>query len=306
MGRLFCYNAIEVKKYLEKTKVFYSLNVVGSRLSTFLAGGIVDIVAYPTCKDEVAMTLDYLTQKKVPYYVLGNGSNTLIRDGGFRGVILSFKKFKTFSFNGTTLLASAGALLPVLAVKSNALSLSGLEELSGIPCSVGGAVYKNAGCYGKDICSLLRQALCYDTVAQRLVTLTQKDISYSYRSSHDSFKDKIVLEATLELKEKVGNEKSVEYYRAKRTGSQPLLPSLGSVFLKSETNLPAGLLIDEAGLKGTRIGGAVVSEKHANFIVNVGGATAKDYLDLVELIKSVVRKRYDVTLKEEIDIIGED
>ncbi len=306
MEHLFCYNAIEVKKHLEKTKVFYSLNVRGNRLSTFLAGGMVDIVAYPSCKEEVVTTLDYLTQNKVPYYVLGNGSNTLIRDGGFRGVILSLKNFKAFSFNGTTLLAAAGARLPLLSAKSDLLSLSGLEELSGIPCSVGGAVYKNAGCYGKDICSLLNHTTCYDTITKRLVTLTRNDVKYSYRSSGDSFNNKIILEVSLGLKNKVGDEKGIVYYRTKRNTSQPQFPSLGSVFKKTDTNVPAAVLIDEAGLKGTRIGGAVVSEKHANFIVNTGRATAKDYLDLVALIKSVVRKKYNVTLKEEIDIIGED
>ncbi len=306
MGPKICYNANVVICYLEKTKVFYTLFEEGKNISFFKSGGKIDIVAYPKKLDEAISLLQFLIENNVPYKILGNGSNTLITDSGYKGVVVSLKKLCGFSLEENLLTALSGTPLPLIATITEKNGLLGLQPLSGIPCSLGGALLKNAGCYAQEISSLVKEVTVFDLQTLKTVTLQRQSIPYSYRSSGGVFENKVILQATLELSRTPSAYiQTNQYYRNKRLKSQPSLPSLGSVFLKTMLDVPAAIYIENAGLKGFRIGGAEISKKHANFIVNNGNAKSKDYLDLMNLVKSVVKKRYNVILKEEIDVIGE-
>ncbi len=198
-------------------------------------------------------------------------------------------------------------MIPKLTKVLSHRGLGGLETLCGIPCTIGGATIKNAGCFGSTIGDLVSKIYCIDPLTLKSIVLRKKDLSYSYRSSGERLKNLVILYVELELtktNEDLG-AKIKEFTRLRRN-TQPSAPSLGSVFLRPETNVSAGFLIDKLGLKGTSIGGAQISKTHANFIVNLGDATSKDYLDLIELCRCMVKKKYNVDLKKEIDIVGED
>ena len=268
-------------------------------------GGQADYLTIPKTIDELKKAIKFADDKKIPWLILGNGSNVLIRDGGIEGlVILTTALIKT-TVNKKIITVQAGAPIIEISELARDHSLSGLEFACGIPGSVGGAIYMNAGAYGgeiKDICKSVTVLSSQGEVKK----LTPDHLNFSYRTSSVSENNWIVLEVEFELQD--GDKKSIiskmEELTFLRESKQPLeFPSCGSVFKRPEGYF-AGKLIQDAGLQGTQIGGAQVSIKHAGFIINKKDATAKDYLDLVKYIQKTVKDKFGVELEKEVRVIG--
>lgn len=301
------YNVNVIISVINGKGISSSLNVDGKTLSSFKSGGIVRALVFPKNESELVTTIRLIRTYNVPYFILGNGTNTLIPDKGFNGIFVSLKKLNSVEFDGNNVTAGAGVSILRLYAQAMNLSLSGLERFAGIPGTIGGATIKNAGCFGADLSPLVQQVEGIDKVHLTNVVLEKSQLNFSYRSSNDSFSNLIITKVKLQLTPEDQNhiKRLKQEYSLKRKLLQPSAPSLGSVFLKPDLDLSAGYYIEKAGLKGARIGGAEISSKHANFIINNGNATSGDYLSLVELAQSVVKNKFDVSLKPEIDIIGE-
>lgn len=256
---------------------------------------------------EVALLLREAGQKQLPVLILGNGSNMLIADAGFDGLVIHFgPSFAQVSLDGTTLVAQAGAPLMGLARLAMENSLAGLEFASGIPASVGGAAIMNAGAYGSEMAHVITQLDCLDPEGRPL-RLHAGDFAYGYRSSRMMKEGLIVLQATMELQP--GNQEEIRErireYTALRRAKQPLtFPSAGS-FFKRPPGYFAGALIEQCGLKGMRVGGAEVSGLHCGFLLNMGQATSDDFLQLVGKVQAEVQQRFGVSLEPEVRIIGQ-
>lgn len=301
-----CYNIKALIESLTQRGIDCKTNVSANELSLLKCGGSAKVVAYPKTILEITETLWATKDYAIPFYVLGNGSNTLILDGGFNGLVISLKNFRHLFIRENGVVVSAGTKMPTLSRKLALLGYEGLEKLSGIPCSIGGATIKNAGCYGVDFSSLVQKVFCLNTKTLKKEIIPKSNLLYTYRSSNDSFLNRIVLYVALELKKSDADLiKIINDYGIKRKASQPSAHSLGSVFLRCDDGISAGYYIEKAGLKGITQGGAMISPKHANFIVNLGNATASDYISLVELCEHVVKNKFNVTLKREIDITGD-
>ena len=247
-------------------------------------------------------------QAGVPYTVIGNGSNTLARDGGFRGVVFVTTDMRRVTIDGTRLTGGCGVLLGSVGTNASRAGLAGAEFANGIPGTLGGAVYMNAGAYGGQLADIVCETVCYDLDAKQVLHLDNAAQHFGYRHSVFMEKNYIILSATLQLTkdEPDAIRARMNDYLARRREKQPLeYPSAGSVFKRPEGHF-AGKLIEDAGLKGLRVGGAEVSPKHAGFIVNVGGATARDVLELIERIREKVYAMSGVMLECEIRTIGED
>ena len=270
-------------------------------------GGPCDALVLPTSRYDLEHLLIYLKDKSIPWTILGNASNLIVRDGGIRGVVILLEKMNQVTVSGTKVVAEAGAKLIDTTYKALDAQLEGMEFACGIPGSIGGAVYMNAGAYGGEIMDVLESAdvLLADGTIQ---TMTNEELNFSYRHSALKEMHAIVLSATFALtrgKYDVIKEKMDEL-TYKRESKQPLeYPSCGSVFKRPEGHY-TGPLIIEAGLQGYQIGGAQVSMKHAGFIVNVDHATATDYIELIHYIQEVVKEKFDVDLEPEVRIIGEE
>ncbi|MBM7581556.1 UDP-N-acetylmuramate dehydrogenase [Caldicoprobacter guelmensis] len=275
--------------------------------TSFKIGGPADLMVLPSEVEHIRHTLKACQKWGVPFIVMGNGSNLLVRDKGIRGVVIKIAgTFNGIWVEGCRIRAQSGALLSVLSKKALQAELRGLEFASGIPGTLGGAIAMNAGAYGGEMKDVVEWVKVMDYQGEELC-LTNAELEFGYRTSIVQKKGFIVLEAGLALSP--GNfeeirETMVDLTR-KRQEKQPLsLPSAGSVFMRPPGHF-AGKLIEDVGLKGFRIGDAQVSEKHAGFIVNLGNATAKDVLDLIEFIQQKVREKYGVELKPEIKVVGE-
>ena len=289
---------INIENFLAEKNIDYEYDVSAEKLSTYKGGGIVKLVISPTdhnINESLAIVRDF------PHYFLGNGSNTLIDDYGFDGVVICTKNLNTIIRDNNEFTVGAGTLIPYLNAYLERLNLSGLERLSGIPASLGGACVMNAGAYGIEICEFIKEITCYDLATQRELTIGAKDIAFSYRSSGDSFKNAFIKSVKLTGFTQGYDASLSRALREKRRNSQPNKPSLGSVF-KSAT-LPAGYLIDKCGLKGTRARCAQISPTHANFIVNNGGGSASDYLTLLAIARDTVKRKFGITLTPEIKIL---
>ncbi|MHB1127111.1 MAG: UDP-N-acetylmuramate dehydrogenase [Bacillota bacterium] len=278
-----------------------------SRHTTWRIGGPADVLAIPSRKEDVRVCLEFARQWGVPWTVLGNGSNVLVLDGGIRGLVIKMTPgLNRTIFTETRVVCGAGVLLPVLAREAARQRLSGLEFAVGIPASVGGAAVMNAGAQGRSMVDVVT-SVEYLSDDGNLATITGPDLDYGYRSSSLKGKNVAVVEVSMTLVQ--GDPFRIrgltDEYLQKRRQTQPLeLPSAGSVFL----NLPdvsAGALIERSGLKGLQKGGAQVSEKHGNFIVNRGGATAIEVLHLIGEIQRKVQDRFGVFLETEIRVLGE-
>ena len=277
-----------------------------SRHTTFRIGGPADALFFPANADELSRALRIAEELDEPCFVMGNGSNLLVRDGGLRGLVICVgEPMSAISVEGTTVRAQAGASLSRLAREALNAGLAGLVFASGIPGSVGGAVAMNAGAYGGEICNVLSRALVLDNGVA--AWKSAEELHMGYRNSDVLRRGLIVLEAEFALSE--GDRDALlaetnELARRRRE-KQPLnLPNAGSTFKRPEGHF-AGALIQEAGLKGCRVGGAQVSELHAGFIVNAGGATARDVLDLIAHVRARVKETSGVDLEPEVRIIGE-
>ena len=278
-----------------------------ARHTTFRIGGAADIMLLAAGPDEIVRARKDAEARGVPVFVMGNGSNLLVRDGGIRGlVILIGEDMSGITFEGNTVTAQAGAPLSRLCREAMERGLGGLVPLSGIPGSVGGAVAMNAGAYGGQISDTLKRALVICGNETRW--LDAGELALSYRDSLILRRGWIAAAAEFALVP--GDRDALQAETAelaqRRRDKQPLtLPSAGSVFKRPEGHF-AGALIEGAGLKGCAIGGARVSEKHAGFIVNTGGATARDVLSLIEKIQDIVFDLSGVRLEPEVRVVGED
>jgi UDP-N-acetylmuramate dehydrogenase len=280
------------------------------RLHTSIkAGGKADYFLSPKDADSLTAALRLLNAAGEDCFILGNGTNVLVRDGGYRGAIVHIaESLGGFRVAGTAVICGAGESLASVARRAAEYRLSGLEALSGIPGSIGGALYMNAGAYEKAMADVVTEATAYDIDNEQIITINFQDMRLGYRDSAFQRKRWVILSVTLRLHpgDKDGILREMNAYTGKRNDKQPMeLPSAGS-FFKRPKGTYAGRLIEEAGLMGLTVGGAQVSEKHAGFIVNIGGATAKDILALAEAVKRRVQERSGFVLEPEPRIIGED
>jgi len=279
-----------------------------SQHTTFRIGGPADALVIPTSEEELQRVLAFCRKKEIPYYIIGKGSNLLIRDKGIRGVVIKIDHpFGYLEFSGNQVKAGAGLSLSELSRRVAERGLSGLEFAIGIPGSLGGALVMNAGAYDGEMKDVVTYVRVMDGKG-RCFTLLADQLEFSYRHSILQGSDLIVLEATLELTP--GNlgeiQARMDDFTRRRESRQPLnLPSAGSVF-RRPTGHFVGPMIEELGLKGFRVNQAQVSELHAGFIVNRGQATAKDVLALIKIIQEQVKERFGVELVPEITIIGEE
>ena len=291
---------------------FYDENdiKIDEKLSSYVnfkVGGPADILLIPKSKEQVIKSVEVCKENKIPFYLIGNGSNILVRDGWFIGVVISLKEVNTIIVDGDKIEAECGAMLKAVSDKAMENSLTGFEFACGIPGTIGGAVFMNAGAYDGEIAHVIESAEIIDEECN-IVRLSNKDLDFGYRSSIVMKKGYTVLSAVFKLEK--GQVKTikelVDDLTNKRESKQPLeYPSAGSTF-KRPTGYFAGKLIQDAGLKGYSIGGAAVSEKHSGFVINKGNATAKDITDLIKYIQDEVKRQFGVELHPEVRIIGEE
>ena len=270
-------------------------------------GGPADELAFPENIAEVQCLLAYAREQQLPVTIIGNASNLIVKDGGIRGLVIILTAMKAITVTGQSVTAEAGARLIDTTEAAYAAGLTGLEFAAGIPGSIGGAVFMNAGAYGGEVCDCLESATVV-TAAGELKTYTNAQLQFRYRHSLVQDTDDVVVAATFALQpgDKQAIRAEMDEFNQRRRDKQPLeYPSCGSVF-KRPTGYFVGPLIQKAGLQGRQIGGAQISEKHAGFIVNRGGATATDYLAVIHLVQQVVAEKFDVHLEPEVRIIGED
>ena len=294
---------MDIKEYIKSQTGVYGAWKSAKEISTFKGGGQA-FVFYPQSVEKAVELIDVLRAENVDFSMLGSGSNTLVCDGNCRQVLVCLKGLCGVKFEGEKVVCEGGASVAKITFEGRKRGLGGLEFLSGVPCALGGALKMNAGAFSSQIGDYVTKidvlnldyANCDKNRIQnniREISINSKDLAY--RKGVDG----IVLKAELKL-EKKSAEQSINEAREflrKRQDKQPSLPSLGSVFKNGK--IPSGKLIDDCGLKGVKIGGAQVSQKHANFIVNVGGASAKDYLALVALCKKEVFAKFGILLEEE-------
>lgn len=273
--------------------------------TTFHIGGAADIFAVPNTAEEFVMSITKAADFDVPVYVIGRGSNLIFDDAGFAGAVISTEKLNGISVDAdkNTLHCGCGASLSAVAIAARDASLSGLEFAYGIPGAVGGAVVMNAGAYGGSVSDVLLKSTYYDLKNGVIKTAALFEHEFGYRESiYKSHSEYTVLSADFLLKPGTPDEirDKMNGFMNSRKSKQPLeYPSAGSVFKRSPGHY-TGQMIEELGLKGYRIGGAEISEKHAGFIVNRGGATCADVLQLIDFIKQRVYESYKVELEEEL------
>ena len=275
--------------------------------TTFRIGGNADIFVRPESKEQIAEILRLCRKQDVPYFILGNGSNLLVGDRGFRGVVINIMdNMNDIKVDGGIIKAQAGAMLIKVSRAARDNSLTGLEFVSGIPGTIGGAIYMNAGAYGGEMKDVVTQVTAMDAEGE-IYTFGTDELEFSYRHSVIQQRDLIVLDVTMKLAagdQKIIDDRMSELAVARRT-KQPLeYPSAGSTFKRPEGYF-AGKLIMDAGLRGYRVGDAQVSEKHCGFVVNRGNATADDVIKLIDDVKAKVSEEYDVVLEPEVRMIGE-
>ncbi len=275
--------------------------------TTLRVGGPADVYVEPASEEDLAAIVKFCGNNDIKFFILGRGSNLLVRDGGFRGVMicLGHVNFSRIELVGECLRCGAGAKLKNVAVEARRHGLSGMEFLEGIPGSVGGALRMNAGAMGGATFEVVESVRLMDFDGNTR-ELTPKEMSMEYRGC-GTLKNHIALDAV--FKGRPDSQESIvqrmSAFSRKRWTTQPAAPSAGCMF-KNPGSIPAGKLIDELGLKGTRVGGAVVSAEHGNFIVNDGNATARDVLELIALLKRRAQEERGIELQVEVEMIGED
>lgn len=278
-----------------------------SRYTYTKTGGPADYLAFPTTRQELKDLLIRARKQKMPVTTLGNSSNLIIKDGGIRGLVIMLPKFNKIEVKQQQITAEAGAAIIAVTKAASKASLTGLEFAAGIPGSVGGAIFMNAGAYGGEIANVVSSI---DEILPdgREVQISGSDLHFGYRHSVVQENHGIVVAATfnLEAGQQPQIQNKMDELNALRRSKQPLeYPSCGSVFKRPQGHF-TGPLIIKAGLQGKSIGGAQVSNKHAGFIINTGNATATDYLQLIQLIQKRVKEKFAVQLETEVRIIGED
>ena len=272
--------------------------------TSFRIGGKADCFISVSNVDELKNTISYCKENNIPFMVMGNGSNLLVSDNGIRGVVIQLSKgFSDCTIDGNTVVASAGILLSKLASELLNASLTGFEALSGIPGTLGGAIFMNAGAYGTEIKDVVT-SIDYINKDGEVKTMSVEDAQLGYRRSIFQQNGGIIIGATLVLQKGEYNQikQEMSEYKKRRNEKQPIeMPSAGSTFKRPQGYF-AGKLIQDCDLMGFSIGGAQVSEKHAGFVVNTGGATAKDVMALIEHIQKTVFEKFGVMLEPEVKI----
>lgn len=278
-----------------------------SKHTTFRVGGPADLLFYPESREEIIAALNAAEEEGIPAYVIGNGSNLLVRDGGIRGLVIVLSDaYAQVCVDGDRIYAQAGARLSKIAALAQENGLRGLEFASGIPGTLGGGCMMNAGAYGGQLSDVL--VSCQVLLNGQLKSYSLEEMQMGYRTSMPLKRGGIVFSAEFKLErdDPQAIAERMRDFAARRRDKQPLnLPSAGSTFKRPEGHF-AGALIEGCALKGASVGGAQVSQKHAGFIVNTGGATAKDILDLIAHIQKTVYAEKGVQLEPEVRIIGEE
>lgn len=273
--------------------------------TTFRIGGDADEFCEAERAEDVISAVEYAKEKNIPLFVMGNGSNLLVSDKGIRGLVLKLSdRFSKYEVKDEIIRAQSGALLSALAKEAQKHSLSGMEFAAGIPGTLGGAIYMNAGAYGGEMKDIVKSVTYLENGE---IKKAEDGFEFGYRTSIFADKKAIILEAELLLKK--GNADEIKWkmedLKNRRVEKQPLnMPSAGSTF-KRPKGYFAGKLIEDAGLKGYTVGGAMVSDKHSGFVVNKGGATAEDVRKLILHIQKTVREKFGVELETEVKIVGE-
>lgn len=269
-------------------------------------GGNADFYLSPTKNEDVQAIVRYAKEKDIPVTYLGNGSNIIIREGGIRGIVISLLSLNHINVSDDAIIAGSGSAIIDVSRAARDHVLTGLEFACGIPGSVGGAVYMNAGAYGGEIKDCIDYALCVNEEGD-LIQFTNKELELDYRNSIVQKQHLVVLEAAFTLEPGKSDEiqAKMDDLTERRESKQPLeYPSCGSVFQRPPGHF-AGKLIQDSDLQGYRVGGVEVSKKHAGFMVNVDNGTATDYEDLIHHVQKVVKEKFDVELHREVRIIGE-
>jgi UDP-N-acetylmuramate dehydrogenase len=274
--------------------------------TTFKIGGPADILVIPNSIKELKEVLITIQDIDIPFFILGKGSNVIVGDRGFRGIVINTEKLNHIKVEGKEIISETGILLADVSDKALEVGLTGLEFASGIPGSLGGAIYMNAGAYGGMIEDVITEVRCLSYQGEEL-TLSKEELKLSYRHSILQDEPLIAVEARISLDygDKKEIKAKIDDLTDKRWTKQPMeMPSAGSIFKRPE-NYYASALIDEAGLKGTRVGEAEVSKKHAGFIVNLGNASAEDVKNLIKLVQDEIYQKNGVKLEVEPRFIGE-
>lgn len=275
--------------------------------TTFRIGGPADYYLCPHSTEELQKILQICRENKLEFFILGNGSNLLVSDKGYRGVVIQlWKNFSDIETEDNTITVKAGALLSKVAAEALEESLTGMEFASGIPGTMGGAVMMNAGAYGGEMKDIIREVTVL-TREGELLTLSKEEMNFGYRTSVVKEKGYVVISAELQLRKGDREEirKVMDELKERRVTKQPLdMPSAGSTFKRPEGYF-AGKLIMDAGLRGFSVGGAQISEKHCGFVVNKGDATAADVLGLIGEVQKKVQEKFGVALEPEVKFLGE-
>lgn len=305
---------MEVKDVIEKSNLCIPKEQIKydepmKNYTSFKVGGKADVLIKVKNEEELKSILECAIKRNIPYYIIGNGSNLLVLDEGIKGIVIKNEitniKIDKKEENEVYVKVGAGYKLGKLAYELANKEISGLEELAGIPGTIGGAVRMNAGAHGKEMKDIVKQITTIDKLGKKHI-LSNKEAKFEYRNSIFSKEDLIITEVILKLGKKKSTEiiNEIKKYAKIRKEKQPLeYPSAGSTFKRGDTYITAKL-IDECGLKGYEIGGAKISEKHAGFVINTGNASAKDILDLIEYVKKEVFKKFGKEIKMEVEIIG--
>ena len=286
----------------DKISIIYEFRAKTAPLSSFRVGGEAKLVVYPDCINSFCQILDTIVENNFKFIVIGNGTNVYFNDY-YDGIIIVTKNLSAINKEHNTITALCGTDLNKLSNFALDNSLTGLEFTFGIPGTVGGALYMNASAFGSSISSYTYQSLVFDIVERKIKNISKEEHRFGLKTSIFSKEKRyIVLKSSFNLEfsePKIIKEKMLSYM-SKRISAQPLnLPSAGSVFIKPK-DFFASKLIDDAGLKGTKIGGIEVSKKHAGFFVNTENGTAKDVNNLILYVKSVIKEKYNIDLHEEI------
>ena len=276
--------------------------------TTFKIGGPADVCVFPSSKDDLVQVLNYCVNEHIDYFIVGNGSDLLVSDKGIRGVVIVLREnFSDIKIEDNCITAQAGALLHDVAIAAADVGLSGLEPLWGIPATVGGACFMNAGAYGSETSVVLKSLCAWDPRDGQVHNFCNDELEMGYRKTRVRDDGLVVLDATFCLNRADSDDirKDMNNYQLRREEKQPLnLPSAGSTFKRPEGYF-AGKLIMDSGLRGVRIGGAQVSTKHCGFVVNIDNATASDVDKLICHIQQEVQRRFGVHLECEVLHVGE-
>jgi len=291
---------------IEKLLPDIKKNIFLRNYTTFRIGGPAKYFFVAKTKEDLTKAIQMAKKSNLPFFILGGGSNILVSDKGHNGLVIKIKNQKS-KIKNNRIFAEAGLALNRLVKLSLKNNLTGMEWAVGIPGTIGGAIYGNAGAFKKSMKDLIKEVEVFDTKDEKIKIFKNKDCKFGYRDSiFKKKKNLIILSASLQLKKgkKMKIKEKIKRYLNYRKETQPLnFPSAGSIF-KNPKNFYAGFLIEKCGLKGKRIGNAKISEKHANFIVNLGNGKAKDVKKLIKLIKKKVKNKFKIELEEEIQYLS--